>query len=193
MNSDSTVAVVGEDVDLLILMTALTPENRNITFLKPGRGKVPAQHYNSSDLQASLGSLKDYILFIHAASGCDTVSSFFGQGKHKLLRLLQKRERLRKHVDVFNSKTSTHKSVADAGEKLLIALYGGPDGELELNSFRLKCFRRATVRCKRQVRLERLPPTAEVSKQHFLCVYHQVQLWQSYPLPPRAVGMDKRH
>lgn len=191
LNSESTIAVVGEDVDLLILLTALTPESRNITFLKPGRGKVPARHYNSSDLQASLGSLKDYILFIHAASGCDTVSSLFGQGKLKLLRLLQKKERLRKHVDVFNSKTSTQKSVADAGEKLLIDLYGGPDEELELNSFRLKCFRRATVRCKRQVKLERLPPTAEASKQHFLRVYHQVQLWQSNPLSPEQWGWIK--
>ena len=191
LSSVSNIAVVGEDVDLLILMAALTPENRNITFLKPGRGKVPARHYNSSDLQSSLGSLKDYILFLHAASGCDTVSSFFGQGKHKLLRLLQKREGLRKHADVFNSMTSTQKSVTDAGEKLLIALYGGPEEELELNSFRLKCFRKATVRCKKQVRLERLPPTAAASKQHFLRVYHQVQLWQSNPLPPEQWGWKK--
>ena len=133
LSSVSTIAVVGEDVDLLILMTALTPENRNITFVKPGRGKVSARHYNSSDLQASLGSLKDYILFLHAASGCDIVSFFFGQGKHKLLRLLQKREGLRKNADVFNSMTSTQKSVTDAGEKLLIALYGGLEEELKLN------------------------------------------------------------
>ena len=98
---------------------------------------------------------------------------------------------LRKHADVFNSMTSTHKSVTDSGEKLLIALYGGPEEELELNSFRLKCFRKATVRCKKQVRLERLPPTAAASKRHFLCVYHQVQLWQSNPLPPEQWGWKR--
>ena len=103
----------------------IDPWTQKITFLKPGCGKVPARHYNSSDLQASLGPLKDYILFIHAASGCDTVSSFFGQGKHKLLTLLQKKEGLRKHVEIFNSKTSTHQSVADEEEKLLIELYKG--------------------------------------------------------------------
>ena len=127
-------------------------------------------HYNSSDLQAPLGSLKDYILFNHTASGCDTFFFSLRTKKLKLLRLLQKKERLRKHVDVFNSKTSTQKSVTDAGEKLLIALYGGPDEELELDSFRLKCFRRATVRCKRQVKLERLPSIAEAYKTFPSCV-----------------------
>ena len=188
LDATNTVAVVGEDVDLLVLLTALAPEDRNITFLKPGRGRVPARQYSSSDLQAFLSSLKDYILFLHAASGCDTVSSCFGQGKHKLFRLLQSREELRKYAAVFNSRSSTHETVADAGEKLLIALYGGPEEEKDLNSFRLKCFRKATVRCKKQVKLEKLPPTAAASKQHFLRVYHQVQLWQSNPLPPEQWG-----
>ena len=81
--------------------------------------------------------------------------------------------------------------MADAGEKLLIALYGGSEEELELYSFRLKCFKRGTVRCKRKVRLERLPPTAVALKQHFLRVYHQVQLWQSNPLPPEQWGWKR--
>lgn len=78
LNATNTDAVVSKDVDLLVLMTALTAEDRNIIFLKPGRGRVPAKQNSYSDLQAFLSSLKDYILFLRAASGCDTVSSCFG-------------------------------------------------------------------------------------------------------------------
>lgn len=61
----TTVVIVGEDVDLLVLMIALTPVDRNMIFLKPGGRNMPTKQYSSSDLQASLSSLKDYILYIH--------------------------------------------------------------------------------------------------------------------------------
>lgn len=123
-DATNTVILVGEDVDHLVLMIALTPSDRNLIFLKPGRGRMLARQYSSSDLQTSLGSLKDYILFLHAASDCDTVSSCFGQGKHKLIRLLQNREELRNHAAVFDEKSATQEIVSEAGEKLLISLYG---------------------------------------------------------------------
>ena len=82
INATDRDIVVGEDVDLLVLMIAWTPLDRNLIFMKPGRGRLPARQYSSSELQNFLGSLRDCILFLHAASGCDTVPSCFGQGKH---------------------------------------------------------------------------------------------------------------
>ena len=38
---------------------------------------------------------------------------------------------------------------------------------------------------------EDLDATAAASKQHFLCVYHQVQLWQSNPLPSEQWGWKR--
>ena len=105
-----------------------------------------------------------------------------------MFRLLQNRKELRKYAAVFNSESATHELVAEAGEKLLIFLYGGTKQDKDLNLFRFKCFRKGTVRCKKQVKLERLPPTAAASKQHFLRVYHQVQFWQSNPLRPEQWG-----
>ena len=42
--SESTMTIiVGEDVDLLVLMTQLTPTDKNVLLLKPGKNKVPEQ------------------------------------------------------------------------------------------------------------------------------------------------------
>ena len=50
-----------------------------------------------------------------------------------MLRILQKRKELRNHAASFYSKLSTQEAVASAGEKLLIALYGGTEEENYLN------------------------------------------------------------
>lgn len=68
--------IVGEDIDLLVLLIALAPQERNIYFLKPGKGKAERKIYCSRTLQ-SHGGLRDRILFGHAFSGCDTTSCLF--------------------------------------------------------------------------------------------------------------------
>ncbi|KAJ8892887.1 hypothetical protein PR048_005468 [Dryococelus australis] len=40
VTSYESVVVIGEDVDLLVLLTALTPLDRNVYFMKPGRGNI---------------------------------------------------------------------------------------------------------------------------------------------------------
>lgn len=40
VSSSEEAVVVGEDVDLLVLLTALAPQERNIYFLKLGKGKA---------------------------------------------------------------------------------------------------------------------------------------------------------
>ncbi|KAJ8876013.1 hypothetical protein PR048_023921 [Dryococelus australis] len=55
VTSHSSVVVIGEDVDLLVLLTALTPPDRNVYFMKPGRGNIttrytPPDNYRSYPL-----------------------------------------------------------------------------------------------------------------------------------------------
>ena len=84
-DSDS-VAVLGEDVDLLVLLTAPTPTDQNIFFYKPGRGKIETQVISSNRQQQK--GLKDVILFAHAFTGCYTTSASFRKGKVASCKLL---------------------------------------------------------------------------------------------------------
>ncbi|GBN29050.1 hypothetical protein AVEN_248074-1 [Araneus ventricosus] len=45
--------VIGHDVDILVLLTALTPDYIDILMLKEGKGKVKDRFYSSKDLQNS--------------------------------------------------------------------------------------------------------------------------------------------
>jgi hypothetical protein len=73
------VIIVGEDIDLLVLMTALGHSNGNIFFLKPGRGKTQDVIYGTTSYLHDTKGL----LLSHALSGCDTTSAIFGQEKLK--------------------------------------------------------------------------------------------------------------
>ncbi|GBO42179.1 hypothetical protein AVEN_90358-1 [Araneus ventricosus] len=70
------IVVIGQDVDLLVLPTALTPDYMDILMLKEGKGKVKDRFYSSKDLQNSnlVIECKKSILFLHAISGCGTTS-----------------------------------------------------------------------------------------------------------------------
>ncbi|GBM31901.1 hypothetical protein AVEN_183299-1 [Araneus ventricosus] len=72
------VVAISQDVDLLVLLTALTPDDMDILMLKEGEGKVKDRFYSSKDLQNSnlVMDYKSSILFLHAISGCDTTSWF---------------------------------------------------------------------------------------------------------------------
>ena len=48
------------------------------------------------------GSLREYVLFMHTFSGCDTISEPFGKGKVRVWNMLEKSDRLRKTSEIMN-------------------------------------------------------------------------------------------
>ncbi|GBN65187.1 hypothetical protein AVEN_8422-1 [Araneus ventricosus] len=80
------VVVVGEDIDLLIIIAAST-NSENIFFLKPGRGKAEDALYCAATLNIA-PQIRDNILFLHAFSDCDTISALFRQVKKKFINVL---------------------------------------------------------------------------------------------------------
>ncbi|KAF2902120.1 hypothetical protein ILUMI_04069 [Ignelater luminosus] len=84
-----SVIIVGEDVDVMVLMVALTPKDKNIYLLKPGKGKNNNVIYSSATEQKRYSSIKNHLLFLHAASGCDTTSSFMNKGNKTFFKLLK--------------------------------------------------------------------------------------------------------
>lgn len=71
--TETPVVVVREDVDLIVLLTALTPQNNIIYFFKPGKGNIKSRFYSSDSFQGN-EECKSNILFLHAFSRCDSTS-----------------------------------------------------------------------------------------------------------------------
>ncbi|GBM28615.1 hypothetical protein AVEN_72186-1 [Araneus ventricosus] len=99
------VVVIGQDLDLLVLPTALTPDYMDILMLKEGKGKVKDRFYSSKDLQNSnlVIECKKSILFLHAISGCDTTSGFYGKGKLQAVQLFNHSKYLKDIPEMFNN------------------------------------------------------------------------------------------
>ncbi|GBN63895.1 hypothetical protein AVEN_114529-1 [Araneus ventricosus] len=80
------VVVVGEDIDLLVII-AVSINSENIFFLKPGRSKAEDALYCAATLNIA-PQIRDNILFLHAFSSCDTISALFRQVKKKFINVL---------------------------------------------------------------------------------------------------------
>ncbi|GBL72265.1 hypothetical protein AVEN_115229-1 [Araneus ventricosus] len=81
------IFVVGEGIDLLVLLTGLAPMKENLYFRKCGKGRTPDVLYSTTSFKYKFSRM---ILFIHAFSGCDTSSALFGHGKTKFCFLEKK-------------------------------------------------------------------------------------------------------
>lgn len=68
--------------------------------------------------------MRSYILLAHAITGCDTVSAPYNIGKQKIISVLEDKREDWSTLDVFKQKDASHDDVAQAGEKLLLKLYG---------------------------------------------------------------------
>ena len=183
--------VVGQDVDLLVLLIALTPDAMDIRMLKKGNSIVKDKFYSTKDLQNSdlVTDCKKSILFIHAFSGCDTTSAFYGKGKLQALQLIKSNTDLQDIPDVFNNPYSKYDDIERAGERFIKALYSNTKNEeSNLNAMRYICFNKLVSQASAAVVLSKLPPTIEAARQHSRRTFYQVQTWRGNSLKPSDWG-----
>ncbi|KAJ8866340.1 hypothetical protein PR048_032183 [Dryococelus australis] len=117
-----TVLIVGEDIDLLDVIAGTSPETNNVYLRKPGRCNSPNVFYSSSSFNYDSA---ENVLLLHAISGCDTTSNVFGFGKNKFCNLFQRNPLLLKIAQEFTGPDTTTADVSEAGERILVVLYGG--------------------------------------------------------------------
>ena len=67
-----TVIVVGTDTDLLVMLIYQSSSDMDIHMVCH---RNTLQLYNIGELQSAVGDMKQHLMFVHAISGCDTVSA----------------------------------------------------------------------------------------------------------------------
>ena len=73
----------------------------------------------------SLSLIKQHILFIHAWSGCDSVSAIFGKGKPSFFRLASKPISMHAVSETISDYWAKSEEVSDASLKAFKELHGG--------------------------------------------------------------------
>ena len=182
------VTVIGTDTDILVMLVARASSDMNIFQISPGHSKVPPKVYNVSAIQKALGVVKSSLLFLHAVTSCDTTSAPYQQGKKKAYKVLNSNDQLRETVAVFNVPGTDAEEIAEAGEKFLLALYGGSTS-ISLDALRVMTFKKKNARKSSSAfQIASLPPTSAAARQHSFRTYCQVQQWLENDINPTAWG-----
>ena len=112
---------------------------------------------------------------MHAFGGCDTTSRPFCVGKSVPVKRLQQKNKLFENgAKVFLWTNSDHQMIAETGEKLLVDIYNGNDGDT-LDKLRLVKYHEKVFTGSKQVQPKVLPPTSAAVKYHSYRVFYQAQ------------------
>lgn len=84
---NESVTIVGNDIDLLIILISLVSDDEIIYFYKMTSGKQANIIYSTQNDK----NLKPFLLFAHAFAGCDTTSAIFKKGKKKNYIFIEKK------------------------------------------------------------------------------------------------------
>ncbi|GBN52329.1 hypothetical protein AVEN_232993-1 [Araneus ventricosus] len=168
----TSVVVVGEDIDLLVIIVAST-NSRNIFFLKPGRGKAEVcsnpEHCSTNQGQNFVSSCVQWLRY-HICS--------FQAGEEEIYQCFE----LQQVVNIFRDETACSDDIDEAGQRVLIALYGRKKSEETRDSLIFKLFQKSLV--KNNFILVFLPPTTAAAREHSLRAYLQVQHWSGFSKRP---------
>ena len=118
------VIVVADDTDIAVMLVHHWQNHMSdVYFLQERWNKA----WSIEKISSKWENVQAHLLFIHAWTGCDTVSSVFGKGKAKLVELIAKEEW--QHIsEVISSPWSNHTEVGNASIKAFTLLYGGKNG-----------------------------------------------------------------
>ena len=101
--------VVADDTDILVLLLYHVQDTKYNVWFQPStkrNSRKPKRSWSITAFRSRLGiDICNYILFVHAVSGCDT-SRVFGIGKGKALKKLKKDQYFVDQAKVFMDPSS---------------------------------------------------------------------------------------
>lgn len=178
-----SIEIIGEDTDLLILLTQFSELDSNIVLAKPMKRNKQKAIYNVRSF--AYPDFKKIVAFMHAFSGSDTTSSFFQKGKDKIIKVMLDDEDLRRRAEEFYQIGADLDSLWQIGSDIVCKLYKQNRVPIkDYNIFRLHCFESLTS----DYDIKKLPPTDLALKEHIKRVYFQCQYWCSNVLNPTEWG-----
>ena len=117
---------------------------------------------------------------LHALTGCDSWSAFFGKGKKTALGVIQNDQEICKGLALLGVSQTVSASLHSSCEQFTIHLYGSTAADI--NTARFELF------CKKNLQSQSLPPTADALQKHVERVNHQVYLWKQSLAPQPAIS-----
>ena len=180
-STDHGVVVVGNDSDLVAIVTATAKANTRICIMTE---TDPATIYLINDFQTKFtNEQRKHLVTMHYLTGYDTTSACYLKGKKTGIKVLKSLtgDELTSHDTFLTGFTDGNiqqkkEEIVGAGEMFLLKLYGSKSATT-LDRLRYLNYNQKLKNAKitSEFLLESLPPTSAATKQHSLRVYHAVQ------------------
>lgn len=179
------VAVIGNDVDSLILLVGLAPEQTNIFLYKFPPARKNIQLFAIADNR----NHRQYILFAHAFAGCDETSALYEQGKRRIFKILQENATLQESVAIFSEPNKTIEELYAVAETMIKKMYRkpikGPRKEqttsqltdISIDELRYQTYKGSVLTGTKECALAFVPPTESALRLHTKRVYYQIKKW----------------
>ncbi|KAJ8677393.1 hypothetical protein QAD02_013180 [Eretmocerus hayati] len=172
-STQDTIAVVGNDIDLLILLIDQCAVSDSIYFHKIVKQAKGTTLFNTKNHQY----MKKFILFAHAFSGCDSTSAMFNKGKKNVISILQKNEDLQESIRCFYEEGKTIEELCSVARVLIAHLYSFKEKNLSIHEMRYRTYLQLEDTVDRDKCLKMLPPIESALQEHVKRVYYQMQTW----------------
>ena len=96
------VVVVAKDIDVLVLLVSLAPDDEEMFFFKPLKNNALQRVYSRQTMLMKYVNIKkEHLLFIYAFTGCDTTSAFYNKGKNNFIIIFNDDQKLRAAAETF--------------------------------------------------------------------------------------------
>ena len=175
LSKERPIAIVGEDTDLLVLALQHSTEEHEIFLTAPAKliSTTKPKLWDIAHVRGKLEERCGYMALVHALLGCDTTSRIQNIGKRLAFLKLLFDLSFKNNADTFYKTDVSSNDVINAGEKLLLMIFGGK--EESLNELRFSKFCQKVATSTGVVNPESLCPTSNAAGLHSLRVYNPGQ------------------
>ena len=165
------ILIYSPDTDVLVLACNFYFSLNVGLFILSASG-LHLKLFDVGAIAAKLGrDCASALLGLHAFSGCDSVSSFFGKGKQKCFSSMMDCESSQEFFSALGSDWDVSSTLMSQCEYVVCQLYGWK-GESDINSVRYNCFKMKT--CADSA----LPPNKDSLLLHLKRANYQSRIWR---------------
>lgn len=173
-SGSKSVIVIAEDTDVMILCLAFVDRISCEVFMRSGtKNRTILKSINK--IASAVGKeICSALPGLHAYTGCDTVSSFAGQGKLKGLKLVCQSKAFQKAFSELGNKWDLPEDLFAMLQEFTCRLYAARSPICHVNELRYQIWRAK----KGAVVSGQLPPCEDSLRQHCLRANYQTAIWR---------------
>ena len=134
---------------------------------------------------------REYIMFTHAISCCDTTFRLHGVGKQLMLKKLLCDSKIGQHAEIICLAYIPTWSNYWSWEKAIASLYNWGK-TYSLDKLRCQGIKAKVVGCSKQIEAQVLPLTSGATKYHLLRMFHQTGEWKGKILNATECGLKEK-